>query len=71
MHTTDWIDLGAELLPRRVRRTVGIVLALLLATGAGTPVVLWYVETKAAELTQDLTPVLTSPVVSSTSSVRP
>ena len=71
MHTTDWIDLGAGLLPRRAKRVVGVALALLLATGVGAPLVLWYVETKSAELTEDLTPMLTRVVDSSTADSQP
>ncbi|MCV2393712.1 hypothetical protein OEB99_05265 [Actinotalea sp. M2MS4P-6] len=71
MHVTDWIDVGAELLPRSVKRAIGLALALLLATGVGTPLVRWYVETKSAELAEDLTPVLTRVVDPSAPEIQP
>ncbi|HZL05551.1 MAG TPA: hypothetical protein VFE45_09060 [Coriobacteriia bacterium] len=59
MHATELIDIGIELLPRRARRFIGVLLALALVSGVGTPLVMWYVTTKATELTEDLAPAVT------------
>lgn len=58
MHTTDWLDLAGELLPRRAKRLVAVLLTIGLVTGVGTPLFQWYVTTKASEITQDLMPTL-------------
>ena len=71
MYATDMIDIGIELLPRRARRFLGVLLALALVSGVGTPLVMWYVTTKAAELTHDLAPAVTRLVEPSVAPTTP
>ncbi len=61
MRGSDAVDLGLEILPGRiVRRLVQLVLILSLVTGTGFAMkaVLWYVNDKAAGVTDTLIPIL-------------
>lgn len=58
MHLTDWLALGAQLLPRWVKQVLRAVIIVGLITGLATPLVKWWVETKAHEMTSDLMPVI-------------
>ena len=58
VQTTDVIGILADILPRSVRLLLTLLLCFGLVTGLATPLVRWFVETKAAGMTQDLTPVL-------------
>lgn len=66
MHLTDWLGLGAQLLPRPLKKALQVLLIVGLMTGLATPLVKWWVETKAHEMTSDLMPAIERLVPSAT-----
>ena len=58
MHLTDVLGIIGEFLPRRVKVTLAALLIVGLMSGVATPLVMWFVQTKAHEMTSDLTPII-------------
>ncbi|HEY0117673.1 MAG TPA: hypothetical protein VGC04_02720 [Cellulomonas sp.] len=79
MGITDLIELAAELIPSHARRGLVLLLAIGLVLGPARPAfnaaVTWFVETKAREISQDVTPIvqqmLATAAVPPTATTRP
>lgn len=71
MDPTDWIDLGGNLLPRRAKRLISLLLTVIMAVSAPTIVrfVDWYAAHKAATITRQIEKVF--PSISPTSPPQP
>lgn len=62
MGLTDLIEFAIELIPRAVRQVLIVLLAVGLILGPARPMfekgVTWFIQTKAQEISKDITPIV-------------